>query len=330
MEVGAASAAVDRVGAGSSAMGVFAHSLNGKVLRAHANGALRTGDLEEMLPWAPQTSLRLAVSDMRKLGTLIKVEPADGARGAANELTASGDELLPIGISLESWLLRCPTGPLALAGDGGPSAVKALIGGWDSTIVRELSERPLTHTELCLEIPAHSYPAIGRRLRKLRAARLVLAMTLREDGIPYDVSDWLRHGVAPLSVAGRWERSHMVLPTSANARLDVEATFFLAMPLLALARGTTGVCTLAVLTSADGGAESERQVAGVTIGMKNGIVVSCVPSDDSEPATWALGTPDAWLEAVIEGRTDGLRLEGKNPGLPLQIIREMHKVLFPL
>ena len=323
------SVAEDRVGAGSRALAIFAHSLNGTVLRAHTDHSLGSAELGEILRWAPETSLRLAVKDMRSFGALVRLEPTGAARFPTSELTLAGRELLLVANALETWLFRSPYGPLALEGTGGPSAIKALIAGWDSTMVRELAERSLTLTELSAKIAAHSYPSLSRRLSKLRTTNLVTPALSDAGGKGHEVSDWLRHGAAPLSVAGSWEHRHKLSEAGGASRGDLEAIFMLTLPLVELAPDVSGTCALTVLMPAQTGPWPEGEVAGVSIGVAKGRVVSCVASTTFNPASWALGSPEAWHEALIDGRLGALRFRGAIPGLPEQIVERVHDSLFP-
>lgn len=329
MNDGPVDAAADRVGAGSRALAIFAHSLNGKVLRAHADHSLGSTELGEILRWTPETSLRLSVSDMRSFGALVRLEPKGTARFPTSELTIAGRELLLVASALETWLLRSPYGPLALEGIAGPSAIKALIAGWDSTLIRELAAQSLTLTELSANIAVHSYPSLGRRLAKLRSANLVTQALTTPGGRPQEVSDWLRRGVAPLSVAGRWEQRHMLAEARSGSRADLEAVFLLAMPLIQLAPQISGTCALTVLMPTQGSSSPEGEVAGVSIGITDGKIISCIAGTTFTPTTWALGTSEAWNDALVDGRLGALRFRGATPGLPEEIVGKIHDALFP-
>jgi DNA-binding HxlR family transcriptional regulator len=310
--------------AGSKALAFFSYSLHAKVLRAHAEGPLRPGDLEEKISWAPQSSLRLAVSTLSELGILSRHED-EGAQGAVTALTEAGRELLPVADTLERWLQLAPDGPIPLDDDAARGIVRVLTAGWDSTMVRALAERPLTLNEISADISDLSYPALKRRLTKLRATRLV--EPARSQGMAaYGASDWLRLAVVPLAVAGRWERKHDP-EAEPISPVEVEAAFLLTLPFLQLPVDAVGSCTLAVLTSEDK-SEGGPEVAGVAIVVDRGKVVSCTSEARSRPTTWALGTTEAWLDAVIGGHPDGLRVRGTKTALARQVIGSLHDTLF--
>lgn len=317
------------VRAGSRALSFFAHPLNARILRAHVDGPLRPGELDEAIGWAAQSSLRAAVGRMCEVGTLARVELDDPALTVVTELTDAGRELLPVAGALERWLQEAPDGPVELDDPAAHGIVKVLTAGWDSAMVRALAERPVTLTELNEEIPHLTYPALKRRLAKLRATRLV-SSTENGKATTHEATDWLRHAVVPLTIAGRWELFHdpEAKPVS---RVEVEAAFLLTLPLVEVpSKRLSGTCTLAVLVSEDDEPTApEPTVAGVAVEVERGAIVSYDPNGTSTtPTTWALGTPAAWFEALITGRDEGLRTSGAKPRLAKGVVDGLRETLF--
>lgn len=310
--------------AGSQALSVFTSALNARVLLAHNAGPLRPGELEKALGWAPQSSLRAAVSKLCDLGAIARVEPLDGSSGTATELTVAGRELLPVSCALERWLQSGPGEPVPLDDAAAHGIVKALTAAWDSTVVRALAERPQTLLELNTAISDLNYPALKRRLAKLRSTDLVVPVQTA-NGSAYTASDWLRRAVVPLTLAGQWERRHEVGERPIS-RVEVETAFLLALPLIELSGKTSGTCSLAVLTSEDPTA-SNREVASLAVEVKQGRIVS-YNAGAKDQSTWALGSIDAWLAATIEGDIDGLRISGTKPRLAQVIVKALHADLF--
>lgn len=169
-------------------------ALNARAIRAHAEGPLRSSDLEGTLGWAPQTNLRAAVANLCYLGVLARLEPDGSSKGTITELTEAGRDLLasPTGTSIGCC---APAGPISLDGAAAPDAIRALIAGWDSDIARSLAERSLTLTELEAEIADLSFPALERRLARLRSTNLLTRTRGEGKGKPYEVSDWLCHAM---------------------------------------------------------------------------------------------------------------------------------------
>ena len=295
MQEGDVRTANTQLRAGSKTLAIFGYSLNADVLRAHADGPLRPRELEEKIGWAPQSSLRSTVAGLCDLAALVRLESDDGSQNAATELTEAGRELLPVATILERWLQLAPDGPIPLESTAAHGTVKVLTAGWDSTMIRTMAERPLTLNETNAGIVGLSYPALKRRLAKLRSTHLVTSVP--GNTAAYAATDWLRFSVVPLAMAGRWERKHDP-EAEPISPVEVEAAFLMTLPFVELSDEVSGSCTLAVLTSDDrnGG---EPEVAGVTVEIANGKVTSCAADNASAPTTWALGTTDAWLDAVI-------------------------------
>lgn len=72
----------------------------------------------------------------------------------------------------------------------------------------------------------------------------------------------------------------------------------------------------------------EPKLAGVTVEVERGEVVSSAPELHAEPTTWAVGTAETWLDLVIDGRIDDLRIGGANPQLALDLVTGIHFALF--
>jgi len=302
------------------------------ILRAHTDGPLRFPELREGIGGAAQTTLRSQVGSLRELGALAKRERGGMPYTVENELTGVGRAVLLAADALEAWLERAPQGPISLGSEPAKAAIRALVGGWGSTMLRALAARPLSLTELDALIPELSYPGIERRLGAMRAARQVEQVSGQGGGRPYVVTPWLRQAVAPLAVAGRCECQHLAEEAEVVTRIDIEAVFLLAVPLVTLPEGRAGACLLAVDTSAgeSGGAElgePQGRLAGVRVAVEDGQVVSCVSKLESDPGTWALGTVETWLDALIDGRLDGLRIGGEDPDFVRSLVTGLHASL---
>jgi DNA-binding HxlR family transcriptional regulator len=241
------------------------------------------------------------------------------------ELTGPGRELLFVAGALESWLGRAAERPLPIDSGAAKAATKALTEGWSSTMVRALAAGPLSLTELDGVIGSFSYPSLERRLAAMRLAGLVEAQPANGRGRPYGVTEWLRRGVAPLAGAARWERRHLPRQTAPVGRLDIEAAFLLTLPLLQLPAKLSGTCRMAAeIPDGDG-----RRLAGATVEVERGRIASCATQLQAGAGAWALGSPAAWLNAVIESDVDCLELGGDRR-LAMALLSGLHGVLFGL
>ncbi len=323
-------ATTGRFRAGGLVLSLFAAPLNVPILRAHADGPLRLPELRERLGGAAQTTLRGHVGNLRGIGALSRHVLSGMPYTVENELTEMGREVLSVAEVVEAWLLQAPQGPIALGSEPAKGALRALIGGWGSTMLRALAARPLSLTELASLIGGLSYPAVERRLSAMRAARQVERLAGSGNSTSYVVTDWVRQAVAPLAVAGRCECKYMSAESDSLTRIDIEAAFLLAVPLVSLGEGAGGPCLLGVDTGTADPGKGERRLAGVRVVVEGGKVTSCVSRLEREPRTWALGTVGAWLDALIDCRLDRLRIGGENPDLVRGLVAGLHHALFPL
>jgi DNA-binding HxlR family transcriptional regulator len=316
-----------RVRAGGTVLTLIASPLCVPILRAHLDGPLRLPDLRERIGGAAQTTLRGQVGNLRGIGALERHVHGGMPYTVENELTEVGRGVLAVAEIVEAWLARAPQGPLALGSEPAKGALRALVGGWGSTMLRALAARPLSLTELSSVIGDHSYPALERRLSAMRAARQVEPREGGErGGKPYGVTQWTRQAVAPIVAAGRCECEHLADVTERLSRIDVEAAFLLSVPLVDLEVTRSGLCVLAVDTSSVREEATDR-LAGVHVEIEGGAVVSCRSRWEGEPRTWALGSIEPWLDAILEGRLERLRIGGEDRELATVLIEKIHHSL---
>ena len=308
-ESGAADAAVDpsrsQVRAGGRALSVLATPLNFQVLKALAERPMRLAELRKTTGLPAQTTLRGHLASLAELGVLSKRPTQRMPYAVENELTPMGSELLDVAGQLEVWLGRAPGGPISLESGAAKGAVKALIDGWGSTMMRALAANPLSLTELDSLISDLSYPALERRLSSMRIAGLVEAQRTRGVGTPYAVTNWARLGVGPLAAASRCELIHMGGEIAPVTEVDIEAAFLLATPLVGLPESVAGSCQLEVEAT-----PGFVPRTGVQVMIERGKVVSCVSRLESRPAAYAAGPAIKWFNAVRHGRIDQLRFGG--------------------
>jgi DNA-binding HxlR family transcriptional regulator len=314
-----------RVRAGGTVLSLLAGPLCAPILRAHLEGPLRLPDLRERIGGAAQTTLRGQVGNLRDIGALERHVRSGMPYTVENELTDVGRGILAVADLLEAWLSRAPQGPIAFGSEPAKGAIRALVAGWGSTILRALAARPLSLTELDSVIPDISYPALERRLSAMRAARQVEAMSSPDSQAkPYAVTEWTRQAVGPLVAAGRCECEYLAEATEPLTRIDIEAAFLLAVPLVELPESAGGPCVLAVGNAS--GDEPVERLTGVDVEVEGGEVISCVSrlESASSAGTRATGTVESWVTAILEGRLDGLRLTGSDAELARALVEGMH------
>jgi DNA-binding HxlR family transcriptional regulator len=316
------------VRAGGTVLSLIAAPLSVPILRAHLEEPLRLPDLRERIGGAAQTTLRGQVGNLRGIGALERHVRGGMPYTVENELTPVGRGVLAVAEIVEAWLARAPQGSITLGSESAKGAIRALVGGWGSTMLRALAARPLSLTELSSVINDHSYPALERRMSAMRAARQLEARPNGGKGAkPYGVTEWTRLAVAPIAAAGRCECQYLPQVTDPLTRIDIEAAFLLAVPLVDLDVTHSGSCLLAVDTGAAGASQPTDRLAGVHVEVERGEVMTCNSRFAHDPETWALGSTSAWVDAILEGRADRLRIGGNHVSLAEELIRGLHTAL---
>lgn len=308
---------------GTRALVLLAKPLNATIVRRLSNGPTRLVDLRRDCGSPAQTTLRAHLRELEAVNAVVKQRRSRFPGALEYELETPGNELLFVAGVLERWLQQAPKKPLPFGSREAKAAIKALVEGWSSTMLRALAAGPLSLTELDRIIGALNYPSLERRLASMRLVGQVEACPGEGNGTPYAVTAWLRHGIAPLAAATRWERNHLPDDTAPITRVDTETAFLLTLPLLQLSPGLSGSCRMTVAIPND----RKRRPAGVTVEVENGKVASCITDLQSRPDARALGPPSAWLSALIEHEIDSLELLG-DCRLARALLEGLHRTLF--
>jgi DNA-binding HxlR family transcriptional regulator len=305
--------------AGTKALSLLAIPINASVMQALAVEPRSLRDLRKAVGSPPQTTMRGYLRALSGTGIVERRRLNEFPGNVEYRLAGPGKELLCVVKSVSAWLATAPGEPLHLGEPGSKSAVKALVEGWSTGIVAELTIEPRTLTELASIIPAVSYPSLERRLGAMYLEGLIEPLPTQGRGTPYAISDWLRRAVAPLVSAARWE--HAVLQGQAPniASGDVETAFRLALPLLRMPLQQRGSCRLGVQVDSAKGRRSVEVIATVAGGDVRVGDLRRPTSADS----WLFGDVAGWLSAVIEGGISSLTA-GKNAALARSIAEGLH------
>ena len=201
----------------------------------------------------------------------------------------------------------------------------ALLGGWASMTIHALAGGPRSAAQVCEAIQVIDRGAVDARIDSmLETGLLEEAPGEDPDGEPLvRATEWLRRAVAPLAAAARMELRFPPGDTAPIAALDVEAAFQLTLPLLKLPGEFWGACSLAV--ELDEGVAGSP--AGVTARVEQGRVVACERGLDPDAGTAVSGGAAAWLDAVIDRRTERISSSGERR-LAKRILRELRRTLF--
>jgi DNA-binding HxlR family transcriptional regulator len=309
--------------AGAQTLSLLATPLNCLILQTLSEGPKAQVTLRRETGLPAQTTIRAQLRKLFDAGTIVKGQRDRFPGTHAYELTDAGEELLFVASVLERWLAKSPEGRLTLRDNGAKAAVGGLAAGWSTALLRALAARPLTLTDLNSIIGSLNYPALQRRISAMRLAGQLEVVRSNGKGNLNQITDWLREGVAPIVAAARWERRHLPDATAALGAIDTEMAFLLAIPLLRLDAGLSGSCRLAAELP-----NGERWgLAGVMVEIAGGRVASCMTRLEGVPEAWILGSPSAWLSAVIDGERSNLELGGDSC-LAGAILDGLHGALF--
>lgn len=308
---------------GGYILSLCSKALHCLVLRALSGGPLRLAELRRKVGGPAQSTLRGNLDNLIGIGALEKRQANGRSSMADNALTPVGVELLAVTDSVEAWLAGAPDGPLQLESEMGKATIKALVSGWDSTMLRALAVRPFSLTELDNLISSHSYPALERRLAAMRLAGFVTPVPGSNGATPYVVDDWLRRAMAPVLAAIRCERRHLADATAPLTRIDIETILLLTLPLVELAPESSGVSQLSV----HGGDDSDWRSAGVRLTIESGQVASCATKLEAKTESWVRGSAVDWLEALVVGSSRHLDVSGDR-AITLDIVDGLHRALF--
>lgn len=314
-----------RNGARSGALTLIllAAPLNAPILRALAEGRKPLTDMQREVGLPAQSTLRTQLKRLTEIGAVERHRAKHFPGRLEYELTGAGRDLLFVVDAVERWLDIAPNGPLSLDSNAAKSAVTALAEGWSTTMLRVLAAGARSLTELDKVISYLSYPSLERRLLAMRLTGQVEAHPGNGRGTPYGVTSWARRGVAPLAAAGRWERHHLSHITTPVGPIDTETVFLLALPLLDLPAELSGTCRMAVdIRNGDA-----QRLAGVTVDVQSGKIAACATHLRTDVNAWAVGSPAAWFDALIECNSDRLEIGG-DCNLASTTLDALHEKLF--
>jgi DNA-binding HxlR family transcriptional regulator len=306
----------------ANALALLAAPVNAATLSALAGAPRTLAELRHEAGSRPQTTMRSYLQSLSEID-VVERQGSNGA-SASYRLTPAGADLLSVSHGLGAWLSRAPGGALTLGGNEAKSAVRTLVDGWSSGMVRALAARPMALTELDSVIAAVSYPTLERRLAAMRLLGMVQPVPSSGRSTPYAVTDWLRAAVAPLAAATYWQHRHLPERLPPIKKRDVEAGFLLAAPLLRLDEGSSGTCRLAVRMGRPG--SGSAGLVGIVAEVRMGVVVSCVTSVGDRADAWADGAAKAWVAAMADRDLSHLECGGK-AGLARRLVAEMPRRL---
>lgn len=246
--------------------------------------------------------------------------------GKEMTITDTGREILFVSFVGEVWLRSGPNPMIDPDGDEAEAAMQALNEGWSATLVHALSHEPMSVRELDLAIEGIGRAELRRRVHDMHRVGLLEAQSGDGgDDTIYAVTDWLRTGIAPLSVAARIERREPQEEMTPIDGFDVETAFLLTLPLLELPADVAGTCRLGVEVVENG----QPRLVGAMAQVEDGRVASCAVDLDGRPDAWAIAGPGEWLDTVIAPSARRV-MTGGDRLLARVLLDGLHEALFGL
>jgi DNA-binding HxlR family transcriptional regulator len=289
--------------AGGRVLLLLSDALNASILRSLARGPLSVSELSSRLCPTSRTTRFSRLRDLEDLGVIARQKQGGTPPITYCMLTPAGQRLLPVLRSFARWLRAGPNGPSSPNEVAGACAIKALAIAWDATALRWFAERPCSLTKLDAESPPEvSYHELRKAREALSAAGLIAPVPSEERGQTYAPTEWARRSAGCLAAAIRWERAFLNGVAVAPSALELEALLLLALPLLLRKdlHPTASVCSLEV-----------DHLACLSVAVEEGSVVACTPGLQQVRGSRVAGPPAAWLDALVDGQTEALRMQGK-------------------
>jgi len=296
----AITASVERSRAGGEVLSLLSDALNSSILRALMGGPLPVPELGRRLGPTSRTTRFSRLRDLERLGIIRRKKRPGTPPVAYCGLSSAGRELLPVVRRFARWLAESPDAPSSPDELDGARAIKALAVAWNTTILRWLAERPCSVTELGSLSPRDvTYHEVRAARESLSAAGMISPVASDERGQPYAASEWTRRAAGCIAAAMRWERAFLT-DTRPLAPAEAEGLLRLLLPLVEIQPTLqSGVCVLRIDRHDD-----------LSVLVEDGRIAPCDLPPSHPRVSQVSGDAEAWSRAVLDGRTDSLRMRG--------------------
>lgn len=291
------------------------------ILLALGKGPLRTKELTERIAgYAPRSVYRYSFK-LAELGLVDRQEEQGVPSKVVHSLSdPEGRELYDLVVAYAgASLQRLPHGGIAPP-DWGPLA--AFADFWEAGIVDALSHRPRSLTELDHGDHGLSFHQVGRRTALLSRGGFLAEAGGAGKRRRYTLTTKARRAMGLIAGVGRWRRRHAVRPGDTGLSAG-EAAWLLraALPLVALPEHGGKRFELRIAPEgALGGAEP------IWAAVHGDGAVVCCPDPPEGVDCAAHGGVAAWLDSVLDGPRNGLKVKGDSQ-LILDCLRRLHGTL---
>jgi DNA-binding HxlR family transcriptional regulator len=300
---------------------LLAAGASGVILMALGEGPLRTKELTERVRgYTPRTIYRYT-SKLGDAGVIERhEEPGVPSKVTHNLTDPKGRELYELMAAYaDACFIRLPDGRIDAHAWG---SLAMLADLWESGLIEELNLGPRSPTELAQIEHGLSYHQINRRAGLFTVGGFLREEVSLGNRRAYALTEKARRGMALIAGIGRWRRRHVV-PKGTTGLTPCETAGVLrtALPLVTLP--DHGGKKLSLCIASPPGEEAATVWGTVA---EEGTVHSCegpLEKVDGE----AHGKVIAFVNAILDGPHDGLRLDG-DEGLLRTCLERMHSTLW--
>ncbi|HEX6154222.1 MAG TPA: winged helix-turn-helix transcriptional regulator [Solirubrobacterales bacterium] len=285
-------------------------------------GSLRTKELTARIPgYSPRTVYRYA-NKLSELGAIERHEEPGVPSKVMHSLTEPrGQELHDlIKAYAESSFGHLPNGEIH---SQEWRSLALLADFWESGMIDDLNQGPRSPTELARGGHDLSFHQVSRRA-SLFARGGFIAAPKNERRPRYELTEKARRAMALIAGIGRWRRRHVVEKgTSGLSAVEAAGLMGTVLPLASLPDHAGKSFELEILPVSRNGALPETVWA--EIGGDGAVANSPAPSAEMHAS--AQGMVTAWVDSVLDGPRNGLRVKG-DAALLEDCLRQVHAALW--
>jgi DNA-binding HxlR family transcriptional regulator len=295
----------------------------GAILMALGEGPLRTKELTERVPgYAPRTIYRYS-GKLAELEVIEREEQPGVPSNVTHALTEpKGRELYQlVAAYANASFTRFPDGRFDAHAWG---SLAMLADLWESGLIEELNLGPKSPTELARVEHGLSYHQVNRRAGLFTTGGFLRGEVIGGKQRIFELTDGARRGMALIAGIGRWRRRHVVPGgTSGLTAREAGGVLRTALPLVTLPRHEGKSFGIEIAPENGHGDEADAVWAIVEA---EGNVLSCEGPLDAVDGQ-ARGKVSAFVDTILDGPRNGLRLEG-DERLVTMCFERLHSALW--
>ncbi|MBS1886817.1 MAG: hypothetical protein JSU06_06480 [Actinobacteria bacterium] len=263
------------------------------------------------------TTFHARAGELLQIGAITRGVETGPPRQVVYELGPTGMELCEL---IGGWLM------LLSQTTGGAvdwRTPRRCAEAWAAGVIPALLDGPRPLSEVEFAVRSANPRLTAHQIKRLVDNLLVSGMAERSDaGI--SITDLGRLAIGELAASARFERRHMADVAAPIAPEDGANALRGTLPLIALPEHPGGICEFVVKAADKEGAALAMTWADVREGR---VVATGLGPAPASATTWAQGTIDDWLDAVIDHRPRVLRAAGE-PRLSRKMIDHLHTRLY--